>query len=154
MFFFWESKIQLIFMYFSSIQKGWNLQDFKFARLLKNWCKFFDLGFSKALTTPQTAIPILKPSEGVSLRSVIMSFRLIMEAIHLGRLWLFLVIWNWLRALSVGSVCLQTFSVGFRRTTFSQLQFSRLRKSKLNDIWFWVLICIATWLHVKHDLGR
>ena len=32
-----------------------------------------------------------------------------LEAICLSRLWLFLVIWNWLHTLSIGFVCLQTF---------------------------------------------
>ena len=41
--------------------------------------KILDAEFLEALSTPQTAIPILKPSEGVSPRSVIMSFELIME---------------------------------------------------------------------------
>ena len=82
-FFFWESKLQLSFIYFSCIQKGWNLQDFRVARLLKNWCKFFDLGFSIALTTPQTLIPILKPSEGPSSKTAQFTFGLIMEELQI-----------------------------------------------------------------------
>ena len=41
--------------------------------------KILDAEFSEVLSTPQTPIPILKPSEGVSPRSVIMRFELIME---------------------------------------------------------------------------
>ena len=43
-----------------------------------NFKKIFHHRFSVALTTPKMAIPILKPSEGSSLKSVIMSIRLIM----------------------------------------------------------------------------
>ena len=82
-FFFWESKLQLSFMYFSCIQKGWNLQDFRVARLLKNWCTFFDVGFSLALTIPQTLNPILKPSEGPSSKTAQFTFGLIMEELQI-----------------------------------------------------------------------
>tara|TARA_Y100000593_G_scaffold25926_1_gene51509 strand:+ start:123 stop:428 length:306 start_codon:yes stop_codon:yes gene_type:complete len=70
-------------MHFICIQKGWNLQDFRVARLLKNWCKFFDLGFSVALTTPQTLILILKPSEGPSSKTAQFTVGLIMEELQI-----------------------------------------------------------------------
>ena len=51
----------------------------KVVRLLRNSCKIFDIEFSIALLIyPQTAVPILKTSEGFSPRSVIMSIELIM----------------------------------------------------------------------------
>ena len=41
--------------------------------------KILDAEFSEALSTPQTAIPILKPSEGPSLKTAQFTFGLIME---------------------------------------------------------------------------
>ena len=49
----------------------------------KNWCKFFDLGFSVALTTPQTLILILKPSEGPSSKTAQFTVGLIMEELQI-----------------------------------------------------------------------
>ena len=141
---FWDSVQKFNFWYVWSIgQRAVSRGSRTTCFFLNDW-SWLKVGFLKTTTvdpseSPQVDWNQLKPTEIDSNQlkltqvdwtgSVDLSrFQLVwvgfsrLEAIHFGRLWMFFVIWNWLHSHSIGFVCLQTFSVGFRKPTFSQLQ--------------------------------
>ena len=78
--------------------EGMEFARFQSCSLTEKLVQIFDLGFSVALTTPQTLILILKPSEGPSSKTAQFTVGLIMEELQImkGR------ICDWAASLRVG----------------------------------------------------
>ena len=78
--------------------EGIEFARFQSCSLTEKFVQIFDLGFSVALTTPQTLILILKPSEGPSSKTAQFTVGLIMEELQImkGR------ICDWAASLRVG----------------------------------------------------